>query len=216
MIPNLIIPVLNRYDLLQRALDTIDTKISQLVIIDNGNSLTDLRFPASAQNVHVIPLPGNLGVAGSWNLGVKVLPHHDRWFFASNDIMLEPGDLVKLSEANTDEVTLTAAAPHWQLFAIGEEVIRKVGLFDEAFHPAYFEDNDYERRAQHFGFGIRKIALGVRHDNSSTIRSSAKFATRNSETFTENMKYFQTKIARENFSPGYWSLTRRRQNEWLR
>lgn len=215
MLPNLIIPVLNRYDLLQRMLDTVDMKISQLVIIDNGNSMTDMRFPSGAQNVHVIPIPANLGVAGSWNLGVKSLPHHDRWFFASNDIMLAPGDLANLANANNDEVTLTATEPHWQLFAVGEEVIRKVGLFDEGFHPAYFEDNDYERRVQHFGFGIRKIDLGVQHDNSSTIRSSAQFSSRNNQTFVDNRDHFQGKIARKDFSPGFWSLTRRRRNEWL-
>ena len=196
-------------------LDTVDMKISQLVIIDNGNNLTDLRFPDSAQNVHIIQLPANLGVAGSWNLGVKALPHHDRWFFASNDIMLAPGDLANLANANNDEVTLTATAPHWQLFAVGEEVIRKVGLFDEGFHPAYFEDNDYERRVQHFGFGIRKLDLGVQHDNSSTLRSSAQFSARNNQTYADNGDYFRAKIGRGDLSPGFWSLTRRRRNEWL-
>ena len=216
MLPNLIIPVLNRYDLLQRMLDTVDMKIAHLVIIDNGNSMTEMRFPEGAQNVHVIPLPANLGVAGSWNLGVKSLPHHDRWFIASNDIMLAPNDLARLANANRDEVTLTAAAPFWQLFALGEEVVRKVGLFDESFHPAYFEDNDYERRVQHFGFGIRKLELGVQHDNSSTLRSSAKFSAMNNETFRANRNYFENKQSRGDVSPGFWSLTRRRRNDWLR
>jgi len=91
LIPNLIVPVLNRYDLLQRMLDTVDMKIAHLVLIDNGDGITEMRFPNLVQNVHYIPLPGNLGVAGSWNLGIKVLPHHDRWFFGSNDIMFVCG-----------------------------------------------------------------------------------------------------------------------------
>jgi hypothetical protein len=36
MIPNLIIPVLNRYDLLERMLQSIDYPIAHLLIIDNG------------------------------------------------------------------------------------------------------------------------------------------------------------------------------------
>jgi len=31
-------------------------------------------------------MPSNLGVADSWNLGIKSFPHDDRWFFASNDM----------------------------------------------------------------------------------------------------------------------------------
>jgi len=109
VIPNLIIPVLNRYDLLQRMLDTIDMKVAHLVLIDNGDSLDKIHFPDLVKTVHYIPLPANLGVAGSWNLGIKVLPHHDRWFIASNDIMLAPGDLAKLAEAETDELTLVSS-----------------------------------------------------------------------------------------------------------
>jgi len=38
MIPNLIIPVLNRYDLLDRMLASIDYPVAHLLIIDNGAS----------------------------------------------------------------------------------------------------------------------------------------------------------------------------------
>lgn len=216
MLPNLIVPVLNRYDLLQRMFDTVDTKIAHLVVIDNGDGLEAIRFPKTAKYVHVIPLPANLGVAGSWNLGIKVLPHHDRWFFASNDIMLKPGDLQKIGQAKTNHLTLSESAPHWQLFAIGEEVVRDVGLFDESFHPAYFEDNDYMRRVQFHEYPIVKMSLGVTHDNSSTLRSSTYFQSRNNMTFEDNRKYYFEKQYHNDFSPGQWSLTRRRRNEWLR
>jgi len=36
VIPNLIVPVLNRYDLLRRMLQSIDFPIRDLLIIDNG------------------------------------------------------------------------------------------------------------------------------------------------------------------------------------
>lgn len=216
MLPNLIVPVLNRYDLLQRMLDTIDIKIQHLVLIDNGDNLDKIRFPELVKNVHYIPLPANLGVAGSWNLGIKVTPHHDRWFIASNDIMLAPGDLATLADAKTDELTLADTFPYWQIFAVGEEVIREVGLFDEGFHPAYFEDNDFERRVRKKGFTVTQFQLGVKHDNSSTLRANSKFQKHNSETFEDNERYFRRKVAAEDYSPGHWSLTRRRRNEWVR
>lgn len=216
MLPNLIVPVLNRYDLLQRMLDSIDHPIRHLVLIDNGDNMDKLRFPDYVTHVHYIPLPANLGVAASWNLGIKVLPHHEKWIVASNDIILQPGDLGHFEDAEPRELVLTEAPPNWQLFCIGEEVVREVGLFDENFHPAYFEDDDYERRAKHHGIPIRKLELGVQHDNSSTLRANRSFQERNGKTFADNRQYFMNKQANFDFSAGDWDLTRRRRNEWLR
>ena len=209
-------PVLNRYDLLQRMLDTIDHRIHRLVLIDNGDALDKLKFPGAVQHVSYIPLPANLGVAGSWNLGIKVLPHCDRWFIGSNDIMFAPGDLAKLEQARVDELTVCEAFPHWQVFCLGEEVVRTVGLFDESYFPAYFEDNDYERRVKHHGFGIRQLQLGVTHDNSSTLRANRKYAERNSATFRSNRLRFMEKQQEFDYGSGYWDLTRRRENDWNR
>lgn len=197
-------------------LDTIDVKIQHLVLIDNGDNLDKIRFPKLVKHVHYIPLPANLGVAGSWNLGIKVTPHHDRWFIASNDIMLAPGDLAMLADAKTNELTLTESFPGFQIFAVGEDVIREVGLFDENFHPAYFEDDDFKRRVKAKGFNIVTMPLGVKHDNSSTLRANSKFQKQNSRTFEDNELHFRRKVAGNDFTPGHWSLHRRRRNEWVR
>lgn len=216
VLPNLIVPVLNRYDLLQRMLDTIDLKIAHLVLVDNSDDLTSLRFPDKIKNVHYIPLPANLGIAGSWNLGIKVLPHHDRWFFASNDIMFAPKDLEQLSLAKTDELTLTQTEPFFQAFAVGQEVVRHVGLFDESFHPAFGQDTDYLRRVQHLGLEVRQLPLAVTQDESSPLRANQVTGGKAGKIYTDNVDYFQAKIKSNDYSPGHWSLTRRRRNEWLR
>jgi GT2 family glycosyltransferase len=197
-------------------LDTIDLKIAHLVLIDNGDNLTEMRFPKLIQNVHYIPLPANLGVAGSWNLGIKVLPHQDRWFFGSNDIMFAPGDLQILSKAKTNELTLADKPPFFQVFVVGEEIVREVGLFDESFYPAYHEDNDYLRRVHNKSFPVTYLPLDVEHDNSSTLRSNQMFQNHNNETFRDNSEYHAWKIKNNDFTAGDWSLTRRRRNEWLR
>jgi len=41
MIPNLIVPVLNRYDLLERFLQSLDYPIRDVLIIDNGGDCSD-------------------------------------------------------------------------------------------------------------------------------------------------------------------------------
>ena len=216
MIPNLIIPVFGRYDLLQRMLDSIDTKISHLVIIDNGAGVTSLRFPAKAQNVHYIPLPASLGLAGSWNLGIKTLPHNDRWYFASCDVILAPGDLDKLAKAQPHELTLADREPFFQIFCVGEEVVRHVGLFDESFFPIHQEDQDYLRRARHNGFHVKHIDLGATYDLSTPERVTQITKNRVNRVYEDNHEYHQAKIKGNDYSAGYWSLTRRRRNEWLR
>jgi GT2 family glycosyltransferase len=213
MLENLIVPVLNRYDLLQRMLDSVDLPVEQLLIIDNGSSTEQLKISDKFVKVTHLRMPANLGVAGSWNLGIKSFPFAKRWFIASNDVVFLPGALERLSEARRDEITLTADAPHWQCFALGDEAVSTLGLFDECgFFPAYFEDNDYSRRADFAGVNIRLLDIPQRHDNSSTIK--AGYQDKNAKTFAANQSYYQHKTATNDYTSGSWSLDIRRANAW--
>jgi GT2 family glycosyltransferase len=125
-----------------------------------------------------------------------------------------PGALESLSAARRDEITLSDMFPYWHTFCVGEEVVKRVGLFDEALYPAYFEDNDYQRRAVHQNVHIRSLSIPTRHENSSTIRSSPELNSKNNESFRSNSIYYNNKMAEENYGQGAWSLTRRRANAW--
>ena len=214
MLSNLIIPVLNRYDLLRRMFQSINYPVRDLLIIDNGGEFYDVLHSEFVENVRVLNLPSNLGVAASWNLGIKLFPHDDRWFFASNDMVYGPGALESLSAARRDEITLSDMFPFWHTFCIGEEVVKRVGLFDEALYPAYFEDNDYQRRALHQNVHIRSISIPTRHENSSTIRSNPELDKKNTTSFRSNSIYYNDKMARQDYGQGTWSLERRRRNAW--
>lgn len=214
MLPNLIVPVLNRYDLLRRMFQSIDYPVKDLLIIDNGGEFYDVLHSEFVENVRILNLPSNLGVAASWNLGIKLFPHDNRWFFASNDMFYLPGALHTLSEARRDKITLSDMFPFWHTFCVGEEVVRRVGLFDEALYPAYFEDNDYQRRADHAGVSIRLVSIPAHHENSSTIRSSNELNEKNTESFRLNSIYYNDKMARQDYGQGTWSLERRRRNGW--
>jgi GT2 family glycosyltransferase len=147
VIPNLIVPVLNRYDLLQRLLDSIDYPIGHVFIIDNGDGPSEvIEMPDTVTEVTYSPMPNNLGVSGSWNLGIKALPYDPKWLIVSNDAYFTEGALEEFSKAGNDEIVLSSNFPHWQAFSIGEGVIREVGLWDERIYPAYYEDDDYKRR----------------------------------------------------------------------
>ena len=213
MLENLIVPVLNRYDLLQRMLNSVDVPVEHLLIIDNGSSNEKLNISDKFAKVTHLRMPANLGVGGSWNLGIKSFPYAQRWFIASNDVAFLPGALQSLSQARRDEVTLTGDAPHWQCFALGDEAVSSIGLFDECgFFPAYFEDNDYMRRADFAGINIRLIDIAVSHDNSSTIK--AGYQDKNAKTFMANQSYHQSKVQNQDYSAGVWSLDIRRKNGW--
>jgi GT2 family glycosyltransferase len=210
----LIVPVLNRYDLLQRMALSIDHPVD-LLIIDNGDLLASLKVPDIMTSVRVLKMPSNQGVAGSWNLGIKLFPFEPFWSFTAADTVFKPGALKALEEASApNKLTLTHTFPFYQAFSVGEQLVENVGLFDESIYPIYFEDNDYERRVTHAGYEIHKAEIDVHHDNASTINAGAKFSSPNGRTFASNGTYFHDKVNSGDFSEGRWSLKRRRENDW--
>lgn len=217
MIPVLIIPVLNRYDLLDQNLETIDYPIGEILIINNGkenyvSKRTDL-------NVRVLNLPSNLGMSGSWNLGIKLYPHEQYWIYSSADTHWIPGSLKKLNAAS-GKGNLVMTTEAWSCFSIGEDIVREVGLFDEFFYPIYFEDNDYYERMMRSkvkdGYVDGTIEVNAPHGASQTINSDETLKKRNNETFVVNEEYFNKKKDQNFSAMGYWNIDRRRAQEWLR
>ena len=217
MIPNLVIPVLNRYDLLQRAISSVDVEIRSLLILDNGQGPTDeIAIPDAFADVTYLPLPSNLGVAASWNLGIKLFPHDPLWLFSSNDAVFKPGALEEFAETGPDDVLLSPNFPHWQTFSVGENVIRNVGLFSEDLYPAYFEDDDFTMRVENSGFQLRRIETEIQHDNSSTLRAEPSFQYKNEISFANNRRRLAERRGRGETGAGVWDLDVRRANDWTK
>lgn len=219
----LIVPVLNRYDLLKRMIESIDTEVDHLLIIDNGRYRLNEQVPFWEAiwendfilNDSVLHMPTNLGVAASWNLGIKCFPNEKFWTITSADTVFLPGALEALFSASApNRLTLTDSFPYYQAFSVGEELVQKVGLFDESIYPIYFEDNDYQRRVEHAGYEVHRASVPVAHDNSSTIKSDPHFQQRNGQTFSSNERYYNDKVSRADYSEGRWNLERVRANSW--
>lgn len=224
MIDTIIIPVLNRYDLLDRCVATIG-EARTLVVIDNGNCLDDngmfwkhdglLR---GVDRVVVIPSLTNLGVATSWNLGIKMTPESNGWLLLNSDAHFGSDAFNQLAgEVAPDRIVL-AGDPPWCCAWIGSDVVRRVGLFCERFYPAYMEDLDYERRARICGIDVVRSDANVFHDNSSTIASNETLAALNRKTHAANMAFFNHRWANVE-SDGLpatheWSLTTRLAQSW--
>lgn len=212
-IPVLIIPTINRFDLLDQVLNSIDYPVDNILIIDNSNSYNTKR-----KNVQVLNMPSNLGVATSWNLGIKLFPHAEYWVIGSTDTSWLPGGMEEMAKlSNKDNLVMSNLA--WNTFSIGSNIVKKIGLFDENYYPAYSEDTDYMERLRLNNLSDNIIwstvpvyALG----NSMTINSNSKYFEKNLVTNELNAIYFKNKIYNGDghINCYKWDLQRRIDQDW--
>ena len=220
-VPVIVIPVLNRYDLLERCIGSFDYPVETLIVIDNGGqtSLSDCPWIIDRRHIHdyrILSMPTNLGVSTSWNLGIKMTPYSDDgWLLLNSDAWFEPGALEQFhGDCSPDTITL-AGDPGWCCAHIGRNVVAKIGLFCENFHPAYFEDNDYERRANAYGIHIVRSSAKVRHENSATINADRALAEKNAASFQANQQLYLRRWESDLYPVHEeWSLTRRCELGW--
>lgn len=214
MIPVLGFLTYSRFDLAQRLLDSIDYPVENLVIVDNsGKREFSPNKPGFVKNLWFIQVPNGLGYGGGLNLIVKSTPFAPYWLLVNDDSVFESGALQKISEqVDPEAINFLSIMPKWSGFVLGEGAVKKAGLFDERFHPIYFEDNDYERRLMQAGVPAKFIYAVMHHDNSSTLNSG--FHSQNDKTFQANHRLFEKKVAEDDFTEGVWSLEIRRANNW--
>lgn len=105
----------------------------------------------------------------------------DKQLVAGLDISGEsplPESVLDISAGICRKEASEAPHPHFSCFMINAETLKNVGWFNEVFHPAYFEDNDYHHRIKalfgsdaaititqaafhHFGSKTQNEALGI-------------------------------------------------------
>lgn len=143
------IPTINRADIFQPFLNQYRQiwKNKHLLVIDNGQQ--NLQFPPSYRH-RLINAPFNLGVSGSWNQILTV--HNSKGYshivILNDDVFFSktPTEIVSFIENNPADIYL--GTKDWSVFVMPYETFYKVGIFDEDFKTAYYEDNDYEYRAR--------------------------------------------------------------------
>ena len=219
MVPILSIPVLNRYDLLDENLSLIDFPIKEILIINNGLEVYEPK--RQDLNIRVLNLPSNLGMAGSWNLTIKLYPHEKFWMFSSADTHWLPGSLQKLYEVSSESKMVTTTES-FSCFSLGENVVRTIGLFDEYFYPYLFEDSDYAERlniairnGHDLEFLQRAVDISVPYGAARTIHSDQKILDRSWETYHKNKDYWELKKSQNHKIMGDWNIDVRRSQEWL-
>jgi GT2 family glycosyltransferase len=214
MIPVLGFATLNRFDLAERLLRSIDYPVEHLVIIDNsGLQEWEPVKPKLVDKMWVIRVPFGLGLVGAWNLVVKSTPYARYWVLVNDDAWFAPDSLETIAkEVNTDALNFVDIVPAWSCVVFGEGMVEKVGLYDERFYPLYFDDNDLERRVDQAEVPKTYIQAKVFHQNSSTLNSG--YQAQNQKSYVANHTLFESKGREDDFSQGEWSLKVRRANRW--
>jgi GT2 family glycosyltransferase len=214
MIPVLGFATLSRFDLAQRLLDSIDYPVEHLVIVDNSGKKTfEPKVNDNVKNVWLLQVPSGLGANGAWNLIIKSTPHAPYWVIPNDDAHFEPGALETIArEVDTTKFNFLNIFPKWSCVVPTEGSVAKAGLWDEVFHPIYFDDDEYEWRMQELGVEFNTINARAYHDNSSTLQSG--YQERNASTYSRNNFMFTNKRAAKNIGIIGWSLNVRRENRW--
>lgn len=226
-LPLLGIPIVNGADRLERLLESIDVPVHTLAIVDHSNSrlgpvaslLTTLErdsYPGISQVKIARPF-GNSGVAKAWNSILQSFPQAPYALIANHDIVFAPGCLKQLMES------IDSSLPQWipmlsrpfsfSVFAITPAVWNRIGLFDESFIPAYWEDTDYRDRLESDP-GIQRIEHGpwiqtmdqLNSSHSASIGDDEALASQNEISFALNRLWY---FSRRRIQGDY-------RGEWLR
>lgn len=174
-----------------KCLDRFDIDYQQLILIDNSRESFAKKYEGRGAQIYYHP--ENLGVPGSWNLGLK--SEADFVWIVSSSLIFNAGfsELVeKMPQAN-EWGLLTDQA--WHCIGFTRKTVDTIGYFDEQFYPGYYEDNDYGYRLQLAGIhndGVHelpKVSLDVHNQgNALTMRSGIV-----NVKFYRNQEYYQNK-----------------------
>ena len=134
-------PVLNRWDLAEKMLQSVDHHVDRLLVVDNslGTSSHAMTVPEKFACVDRFTPPYmGLGYGGAINFMITQTPELPWWMWASNDVVFEPGYLdtvVARMDAATRPTIITQGFT-WA--AVNRELIDLVGLIDDwSFYPIY-------------------------------------------------------------------------------
>lgn len=133
----------NTFPMVERCVETINIERDRILLVDNSPKSLCKKF--AEDGYHVELHPENLGVARSWNLGIK--QGHDWTFLVSCSVRFPEmfTEVIKVLESHDSEfIFLTYLG--WHLTAVSKKLVEKIGYFDENFYPAYCEDTDYVKR----------------------------------------------------------------------
>lgn len=146
----------------------------ELLVVDNSRAgFVSQRYPNV--RAHRDPNGHNLGVARSWNVGVREVMEGDLDWLVIISTSVEFGPLLHTTwreqmQRHQRRWMIEAMGHSWHLIAIHRDVFERVGLFDENFYPAYEEQID---------FGHRQEILDIQRDYASVWVNAMSWGSAN-------------------------------------
>jgi GT2 family glycosyltransferase len=170
---NICVPVLRRYDLLEKLVKSVNnsTVSANIFIVNNGKEKVNI----SGDNIKIFTFGLNVGVASSWNFFLRNVP--EIRLITNDDIEFYPDALQKLIENYNENNLIVPNLGDTNIFScfiMSNKVVEKVGYFDETISPnyGYFEDNDFSHRMSKEGIGLTIVNdARVNHLQSGTLKS---------------------------------------------
>jgi hypothetical protein len=231
-LPLLGVPILNRFDLLEQLLASLDHPVHTLAIVDNSGGPGAVRRGLDQLERSGHPLVeriavargfGNQGVAASWNQILLAFPGAGVALLANNDVRFSAGCMAAaLAQVDAHQAQWLPLLPEPDSFAaflITAKAWDRVGLFDEAFYPAYCEDLEFRDRLradplvqQLDGGAFHGAMAALNREGSQTIASDAALAAFNAHSFALNRLWYLSHRRLRHDPRGRW--VRRWLAEW--
>jgi hypothetical protein len=193
VIPALITSIVNRPDLLDRMIDSVDVPVGRFLVVDNGN----VGYQREGVTVWSPPF-GSLGWPGTQNFGIRQTPDAPWWLMVNNDAWFEPGKLAELA-ALMDAADGPVVRHHeFTVLAINRATVDTIGLLDEdSFWPLYYDDTDYAYRCHLAGIPVIDDPWCLEGDDewpvSLTVRSDEALSKANNRTWEINKAAYVAK-----------------------
>jgi GT2 family glycosyltransferase len=190
----------------------------------NDGTLAYLLSIKDKYPLRIIKSSYNMGVGPAWNYGINlaIKEYNSQYFFIpNNDIILQPKTIDTLIDTIKNPKTVLVTAlninngtnsladlkttsppknsvysenPDFSCFMIKMETIDKIGLFDEKFYPAYFEDNDYHFRIKMAGLKAIKTNQALYyHFGSMSVKNNQETRDLSNGFYLQNKEYFNKK-----------------------
>jgi GT2 family glycosyltransferase len=125
---------------------------NRVVIIDNGDEPLTLANTPDHLPFLLRRYDHNIGCAGAWNR-ILATAAPRRTIIVNADCKVPPDAFEKILESPSPAFL---CAFGFGCFRLDAEIYEKIGPFDEAFYPIYFEDADYRYRAKLAGITIEE------------------------------------------------------------
>lgn len=204
------VPTLNSFDTCAKSIDAVmrgTLKPDKIRVLDNSGTGAGRDYMRdylhTYKNLEIHAADKNHGVAGSWNWFMQSISNNmnDDIIIANDDIEVHEHTLeaiVTHARRSFDQIFFAGSGYSgnaFSLFMLAQLGYKLVGAFDEKFYPAYFEDNDYYRRMNMYGYSIVTVEDATYdHVGSSTLkRYTPEQTEEHHKAFRKNQAYYTWK-----------------------